>query len=341
MSKKDLISLVCVFALTNLYGQEYPAKGNRSLPEELYAHIVTNGSYVMLADTLNNVGQGEEVDIPSDYYIGKYAVTNKEWANFVIDTQREAPHYWSQGAIPLGRERHPVVWVSYYDALAYCDWLENRYPEYDFRLPTQAEWEYAAVGEKRTAYPWGNQAETIYKNNILESKFNYNAVFGAVVLQRPDEVATYNNKKSSKYREKDTVGEILSIRENGQLTGWINHRDYTGFVYTDVFRKVNDAGGYTCPVDSYPHGISPFGCYNMAGNCWEWTSTIARATNGAEKGRLVNVIKGGSWYATSRSCRVSFRGEGRLSKGRYATVGFRVVAVKKCLVIQNCNSSKR
>ena len=67
----------------------------------------------------------------------------------------------------------------------------------------------------------------------------------------------------------------------------------------------------------------------MWGNCWEWTSTEAVATNGAERGKMVNVIKGGSWYANRKSCTTEFTGEGRMPHGVYNTVGFRVVRERK------------
>ena len=282
MNLKIIFGVLCLLFSVSMCGQEEVAYSTHSL--EQYAHIVTDGHYVMLADTFNRVGYGEKVDISLDYYIAKFAVTNKEWHEFITATHRHSPNYWTGGKIPVGRDRHPVVWVSYDDAMAYCDWLETLYPEYEFHLSSQGEWEYAAVGTARTCYPWGNQSETTYDGKDLLSKFNFNAVFGASVLQEPDRIATYTNKKSVRYGEQEVVGKIFTIRENGQLAGWINHRDYTGLVYTDIFRDVNDAGGYTCDVDSYPDGVSPFGCYNMSGNCWEWTSTVVRATNGAEKG---------------------------------------------------------
>ena len=92
-----------------------------------------------------------------------------------------------------------------------------------------------------------------------------------------------------------------------------------------------DNGGYTTPVNQYPNGKSLFGVYDMSGNVWEWTSTRIIAANGAEKGQSVYAIKGGSWYATPSSCRITMSGEGRKPNTGYNTVGFRVVAVKKII----------
>jgi formylglycine-generating enzyme required for sulfatase activity len=125
----------------------------------------------------------------------------------------------------------------------------------------------------------------------------------------------------------DTSGSptYLSISSSGAVSGWVNHDTYTGFIYTDLFDRLNAAGGTTSPVGSYENGRSAYGCYDMAGNVWEWTSTLITATNGAEAGQLVNDIRGGSWYATGNSCRAIGQGEGRSASGNYNTVGFRIV----------------
>jgi len=264
-----------------------------------------------------------EVD---DYFVGKFAVTNAEWQAFIVPQGISAPSYWPGGNIPEGRERHPVLWVSAEEAESYCQWLQQKYPDYTFALPTEAEWEFAAVGKTGYDYPWGSDAGVTYKDGVLTSRFNFNAVIAAKMLETPDMPVTFYKELSSRYSETVPVSTVISITANGGVNGWINHNDYTGFVYTDVFRDINDAGGYTCAVDDYPDGVSPWGAYNMCGNCWEWTSTVKEAQNGAEKGQMVNVIKGGSWYATKASCKATFQGEGRKGNGRYATVGIRIVA---------------
>ena len=292
-----------------------------------FVKIESSGSYTFLSTAANTAG-GETVSIPSEYYICQYAVTNAEWKAYLDEAQSSAPKYWTGGAIPAGREKHPVLWISCNEAEAYCKWLSGKTQGWTFRLPTAAEWECAAIGKDRKAYPWGDKAETSYTKGVLTTKFNYNGVIAAEVLKNPDRMATYNNSKSTRYGEQDKISNIISISATGGVSGWVDHTNYLGFIYTDIFTEINDTGGYTCAVDAYPEGKSWCGCFNMSGNCWEWTSSIEVAQNGAEKGQEVNVIRGGSWYANSSSCKGSFRGEGRKANSAYNTVGFRLVAVR-------------
>ncbi|MBO4571474.1 MAG: SUMF1/EgtB/PvdO family nonheme iron enzyme [Bacteroidales bacterium] len=298
-----------------------------AVPEN-FVKVETPGTYTYMATSANKSG-GETVSIAAEYYICKWAVTNADWKKYVDEAGASAPKYWNGKNIPEGREKHPVLWISCSEAEAYCKWLSDKTQGWTFRLPTQPEWEFAAAGTERKAYPWGDQAGATYSGGVLTSKFNYNAVIAAEVLKNPDRMATYNNSKSTRYGQQDKISDIISVSATGGVTGWVDHTNYLGFIYTDIFTEINDAGGNTCPVDAYPEGASWCGCLNMCGNCWEWTSTIETAQNGAEKGQDVNVIRGGSWYANASSCKASFRGEGRKASSAYNTVGFRLVAEKK------------
>jgi formylglycine-generating enzyme required for sulfatase activity len=55
-----------------------------------------------------------------------------------------------------GKENHPVIHVSWTDAVAFCDWLSQKARRL-FRLPTEAEWEKAARGTQGRIYPWGDE----------------------------------------------------------------------------------------------------------------------------------------------------------------------------------------
>ncbi|MDO4551505.1 MAG: SUMF1/EgtB/PvdO family nonheme iron enzyme [Planctomycetia bacterium] len=71
-------------------------------------------------------------------------VTNEDYAQFLKATNRKAPKDWKNGNIPADKKMHPVVNVSYHDAVAYCKWLTKKEGDAVYRLPTEKEWEYAA-----------------------------------------------------------------------------------------------------------------------------------------------------------------------------------------------------
>ena len=104
-----------------------------------------------------------------EFYIGKYPVTNEQYALFVEQTKGAAPGHWQGGKIPTGKEKHPVVYVSWHEARAFCEWVGKATGEV-FRLPSEAEWEKAARGVDGRVYPWGNEAPTgelcNFNNNI-------------------------------------------------------------------------------------------------------------------------------------------------------------------------------
>lgn len=84
------------------------------------------------------------------FMIGQYEVTFAEW-----DACTACRRIDSKG---LARVTHPVTHISWQDTQTYLRWLRDVTGDAAYRLPTEAEWEYAARAGKQTAYPWGNAA---------------------------------------------------------------------------------------------------------------------------------------------------------------------------------------
>ena len=100
------------------------------------------------------------------FRIGKYPVTNYEYLQFVLDqTPDELPSSWEFGVYPEERSNHPVYTISPESADEYVAWFRSRTGR-RWRLPTESEWEYAACGEARLEYPWGNQFDPNRANTV-------------------------------------------------------------------------------------------------------------------------------------------------------------------------------
>ncbi len=131
-----------------------------------------------------------------EYWIGKYPVTNAQYAVFVEGTGRRPPEDWEGGRPPEGKENHPVVNVSWWDALAYCRWLAELTGK-PYRLPTEAQWEKAARGTDGRVYPWGNKWDS-RKCNTGEGRKGGTTPVGA-----------YSPAGDSPYGCADVVGNVL------------------------------------------------------------------------------------------------------------------------------------
>jgi formylglycine-generating enzyme required for sulfatase activity len=99
-----------------------------------------------------------------DYYLAKTPVTNAQYLAFVQETHDTPPRHWTEGRPPRGKEDHPVVEVSWYDAMEYCRWL-SRAAGKSYSLSSEAEWEKGARGIDGRIYPWGDGWDTNQSNS--------------------------------------------------------------------------------------------------------------------------------------------------------------------------------
>ena len=172
--------------------------------------------------------------------------------NNLLGEQRRAPVWWDDSR--FNGANQPVVGVNWYEALAYAAWL-SRVTGQHYRLPTEAEWEWAA------------------RRQGVESSLTFD--------------------------KSQTAGRRYPWGD-----GW------------DAARANSSESrlGQPSPVGIYPHGATPDGLHDLAGNVYEWTLSIYRpypylADDGREdvESEGLRVYRGGSWYVARNRLRCAFR----------------------------------
>jgi sulfatase modifying factor 1 len=121
----------------------------------------------------------------NNFYIDKTLVTNAQFRVFVaanpewqpgrIDSELDNGNYlkqWKTPDQPLARPDHPVVNVNWYAAVSYCKWVGKR-------LPSEAEWEYAARGGKDVLFSWGNEPADKNHANFAASEIKTTTPVGS------------------------------------------------------------------------------------------------------------------------------------------------------------------
>ena len=187
-----------------------------------------------------------------------------------------------------GKENHPVVHVCYEDALAYCKWLGRR-------LPTEAEWEYAARGnQKNTTYFWGdNESQLSKRANSWEGEFPVNNTLEDG-FERTAPVKTYPSNNFGLF---DMAGNVWEMTSD-----WYN---------INYYQELVDSNNLT---------VNPKGS--------------DKAYNPSNPYAKEKVIKGGSFLCSDSYC-ASYRVSSRMGTSMDSSaehVGFRTVATPEMVM---------
>ncbi len=97
------------------------------------------------------------------FFMARFPITNAQYEKF------DAAH--AKKRAPWANDNHPVIYVSWAEATAYCKWLSQKEGK-KYRLPTEAEWEYAARGSDGRLFPWGNEFSSGKFANFADSRTN-------------------------------------------------------------------------------------------------------------------------------------------------------------------------
>jgi len=267
--------------------------------------LVEGGAFQMGNTRGDSEGDEKEkpvhtVTLTYDFWIGITEVTFDQYDEYCLATGKRQPSDWG-----WGRGSRPVINVSWWDAIRFCNWLsekEGREVAYDmqgnlldgtgkrthditqvrgYRLPTEAEWEYAARGGQKSTMD-----------------FKY---------------AGSNNLSS--------VGWYWQNSGDHYLRGDDNDWDWN---------KIETNQGKTHPVGV--KSPNELGLYDMSGSVWEWCYDW-HDSSWYKNGNQINPIgpstptsqkidRGGGWYSFALDCRVADRGSTPIdTKG---VLGFRL-----------------
>ncbi|HEY0370030.1 MAG TPA: formylglycine-generating enzyme family protein [Chthoniobacterales bacterium] len=128
--------------------------------------LIATGEFVM-GSNAPDASPNEQPLTPvkvSAFYMSRHPITNAEYERF------DPAH--RQKRMPGAGDRHPLVHVSSFDAIKFCEWL-SRNEGKKYRLPSEAEWEYAARGPEGWKYPWGNNDRALDVANFADASTNF------------------------------------------------------------------------------------------------------------------------------------------------------------------------
>lgn len=210
---------------------------------------VPAGNFVMGCDnpSMPSEESPQHVLYLPEYQISKTQITNLQYIYFVINTGYKLPYHWSTLEKLESILDHPVVNVSWYDAIAYCNWLTNKLRSLGFieiqqlvRLPSEAQWEKVARGDDGLRYPWGENFMSEFCN------FSDNNIEGTTPVEKyPQAVSPYGCLDLAGNTWEWTISLWGTSLHKCQFTYPYDPSDGRENMHADEkFRRVIRGGGY-------------------------------------------------------------------------------------------------
>ena len=261
------------------------------------------------------------------YCISRYPVTNAQYMEFVNDGGYVNPLFWSEANVagywkdgmfkgwldnnprnqpenfghPFILPNHPVVGVTWYEALAFTRWLSEKWNKLALiqepliiRLPTEAEWEKAARGGKKIV-------DSAIIGNIRDKIWLKKSAIAYIQNENPLRIYPWGHTSDQDKADFEKM--------NAEKTGI----------------------GTTNAVGCFFEGASPYGVLEMIGNAWEWTHSLDKkyhyvVSDGREDEKVdkIRIVRGGSYFSDLASVRCARRNWGGPG-GRDGGWSFRVV----------------
>lgn len=226
------------------------------------------------------------------FLIDRHEVTNALYQQFVVATGHPPPRHqkseftlWVDETPLPGSEQHPVVNVSWEDAVAYCKWQSKR-------LPTEAEWEKAARGLDGHRYPWGNDWDLMRANSA-----SYWAGHTIEFKDGKEWKAFWITGDGARIsHERGLKGEILTMPVGSFPDG------------ASPYGLLDMAGNVSEWVQDW---YEPYSYLNAS-----------LSDPQGPNGQLLKVVRGGSWLKPARNLRASDRDYG-YPADRASGIGFR------------------
>lgn len=219
-------------------GQDFPEQYGEKFQVKLIASDINLGDVVSIASGTFSMGDssglfdqqpGHEITL-NEYFISAYTVTNAEYKIFCDMAGHSYPPEGGNNQPPPGYlvnyPEYPVVGISWYDAVRYCNWLSDMRGftacydttnwSYDatnngYHLPTEAQWERAARGNlDKKIYPWGNE--------VPGTRCNYQSYQGIWVA----EMANFSNGRGSLAVGKFQPNGLMLYDMAGNVLEWCN-----------------------------------------------------------------------------------------------------------------------